>query len=61
MIFRNKLYKLLSSFNLQEAIKLSNEIYIHKKQDNSVSLLSLEEEKLWNELELLIDEYKRYN
>ena len=60
-MFRDRLLKQLASFNLNEAVSLSNEIFAHKKFEDKGPLLSLEEEDLWNDLELLIEQYKLYH
>ncbi len=59
-MFRNRLIKLLDSFNLAEAQKLLDEISAHKQTEDG-SLLSLEEEKMWEQLSYLVDEYKKYH
>lgn len=60
-MFRNRLLKVLDSFNLFEAEKLLQDILLHKKYEDSGSLLSLEEEKLADQLSHIVEEYKKYH
>jgi hypothetical protein len=56
-----RLKKLLSNFNYLESQKLLNEIDLHRRFEDTGSLMSLEEEKMWHELFNLVEEYKKYH
>lgn len=60
-MFRDRLLNILASFNLNEAEKLLKDIYLHKHYEDQGSLLSLEEEKLYEQLLNITDEYKKYH